>query len=158
MTQRAVYDAMVFFQWAALPAHRQHRSIKAIYDGTIRLCLSTELVEEVRDLLSRPNIRAKSPQLTDERVAVVLAAAAKHADWFQHVPKLFTLRLHPDDDHLFNLAIEAQAAYLVTWETRLLGLRTAKTDVGKRLRQLAPGLSILTPKELGEALKRRPTR
>lgn len=158
MTKRAVYDAMVFFQWAALPANRQHRSIKAIYDGAIRLCLSSELIEEVRDLLSRPNIRAKSPQLTDERVTAVLAAAAEHADWFQHVRKLFTLPLHPDDDHLFNLAIEAQPAYLVTWEGRLLALRTAKTDAAKQLRQLAPGLSILTPKELAEALKRTPPR
>jgi len=116
--------------------------------------LSPELVEEVRDLLSRPNIRAKAPHLTDERVVAVLAVAAKHADWFQDVPKAFTLPAHPDDDHLFNLAIEARAEYLVTWETRLLGLQGVQTAEAKRLRELAPGLSIVSPRDLAETLKR----
>ena len=153
MTRRAVYDAMVFLQWAALPAGRQHGTVKAIHDGRVRLCLSAKLLEEVTDLLSRSNIRAKAPNLTDERVAAVLAAAAKHADWFERVPNVFTLSHHPDDDHLFNLAIEAKADCLVTWETRLLKLNDAQTDDAKRLRALVPDLSIVSPKQFTEHLK-----
>ncbi len=145
MSERAVYDAMVFLQWAALPAERQHGTVRALYDGAIRLCLSPKLVEEIRDLLGRPNIRAKAPNLTDARVTSVLAAAGKHADWFQQVPNVFTLENHPDDDHLFNLAIEARAKYLVTWENRILRLGKMQSDDATRLRDLAPSLQILSP-------------
>jgi len=66
---------MVFFQWAALPSDRQHATIKALYDGSIRLCLSPALLEEVQAILSRPELRAKAPNLTPERIKQLLAAA-----------------------------------------------------------------------------------
>ena len=75
------------------------------------------------------------------------------ADWFPNIPSKFSLPQHPKDDHLFDLAIESQAVYLVTWETRLLKLHEAHPTEAKRLRQLAPNLTILTPGQLAEALK-----
>ncbi len=36
------------------------------------------------------------------------------------VPSRFSLPQHPKDDHLFDLAIQAQADYLVTCESRLV--------------------------------------
>jgi predicted nucleic acid-binding protein len=68
------------------------------------------------------------------------------------VPRVFTLPAHPDDDHLFNLAVEAKAAYLVTWETRLLALEAATSPDARRLRELAPQLRILTPAALAQEL------
>jgi putative PIN family toxin of toxin-antitoxin system len=155
VSERAVYDAMVFLQWAFLPADRQHGTIKALYEGAIRLCLSPALIDEVRDLLGRPNIRAKAPALTDERIAEVLVAAGKLADWFPDVPSVFTFERHPDDDHLFNLAIESKARYLVTFETRILALQDAQSSDAKRLRTLAPELRIVSPPTLAKQLKDR---
>jgi len=40
---------------------------------------------------------------------------------FDRVPSLFTWPADPGDNH-YQLAIHAQAEYLVTWETRMLGL------------------------------------
>jgi predicted nucleic acid-binding protein len=144
---------MVFLQWACLPSDRQHGTVKALYEGIVRLCLSPALVEEVRDLLSRPNIRAKSPHLTDDRVAAVLDAASKHADWFPQVPNRFTLAGHPDDDHLFNLAIASKADFLVTWENRILSLQEAHTVDALRLRNLNSSLRILNPPSLLKELR-----
>jgi predicted nucleic acid-binding protein len=144
---------MVFLQWAALPADRQHGTIKVLYDGRIRLCLSPDLVEEVRDLLTRPNIRLRMPNLTDARVAAVLTAAGKYADWFPRVPPVFTLTDHPDDDHLFNLAIEANAAYLVTWENRILRVNEQQTPDSIRLHELAPRLRIVNPASFAKEVK-----
>jgi putative PIN family toxin of toxin-antitoxin system len=146
---------MVFYQWAALPTDRQHGTVKALYEGKIRLCLSPKLLEEIRDLLSRPNIRAQSSNLTDERIASVLEAAGQHADWFPSVREVFTLTSHPDDDHIFNLAIESKASFLITWENRILRLQAEQTDEGKKLRELAPGLRILSPSEFAQELKLR---
>jgi putative PIN family toxin of toxin-antitoxin system len=152
VSRLAVYDTMIFFQWAALPKDRQHATVRALYDGSIRLCLSEELIDEVKDVLSRPEISAKAPHLTDDRIKDVLAAALEHADWVANVPKGFTLTAHPDDDHILNLAIAAKVDLLVTWETRLLNLPTDQSADGKRFQELTPNLKIITPKELAQEL------
>lgn len=154
MSVRVIYDTMIFFQWAALPEHRQHGTVKALYDGSIRLCMSAALFEEVRDVLSRPEIRAKSPNLTDERLRQLLDAMIDASEWHADVPASFTWPLHPDDDHLFNLAVHARAKYIVTWEQRLLNLLSEASDAGKQLRALAPELEIISPKQLVEQLKK----
>jgi putative PIN family toxin of toxin-antitoxin system len=146
MSRRVVYDTMIFFQWAALPEDRQHATIRALYNGSVRLCVSKALLDEVRDVLSRPEIRAKAPNLTPERLKHVLAATLDRAEWFADVPNVFTWTKHPDDDHIFNLAIAAKAQYLVTWEKRMLKLTSDSTEDADRLRALAPQLEIITPK------------
>ena len=154
MSERAVYDTMLFFQWAALPEERQHRTVKALYDGSIRLCLSPELIAEVTDVLSRPELAEKTPSLTSRRIKQVLDSALERADWFDGIPHLFSWLQHPDDDHLFNLAIAAKARYLITWERRIMKLGNAKSAIAARLRELVPQLEIITPAQLAVRLGR----
>ncbi len=61
---------------------------------------------------------------------------------------------HPDDDHLFNLAIYAKARYLVTWESRILKLAADQTQDALRLRQFAPNLEFITSKHLADELRK----
>ena len=141
-------------QWAALPPEgRRHATVTALMTGHLRLVMSRQLLDELRGLFFRPELQARLPSLTHERAALILQKALEFADWFDQVSTRFSLPQHPEDDHLFDLAIAAQAAYLVTWESRLLKLRDAHTPEAKRLRQLAPKLIILTPKELADMLK-----
>ena len=149
MTQRAVYDAMVFLQWAATPPEsgRQHATVSAITSGRVRLCLSPELFEEVRDVLTPPELRERLPALTPDHVGKILAKTLEYADWFTEVPKRFSLPNHPKDDHVFNLGIAAKAAYLVTWEERLLHLHQYDPNAAGELRKLAPDLRVLSPKQ-----------
>ena len=157
MPPLAVYDAMVMLQWAALPPQgRQHATVTALTTGQLRLAMSQHLLDELRGLFFRPELQQRLPSLTPQRAASILKKALELADWFQTVPAQFSLPLHPKDDHLFDLAIEAQATYLVTWESRLLKLRDAQTPHAKRLRQLAPALAILTPSDLARILKPMP--
>jgi hypothetical protein len=37
-----------------LPEGRHHATIRALYEGTIRVCVSQALLDEIRDVLSRP--------------------------------------------------------------------------------------------------------
>ena len=154
-TPRAVYDAMVMLQWAALPPQgpRRHATVTALSTGRLRLAMSRRLLDELRGLFFRPELQARLPSLTPGHAAVILQKTLEFADWFESVPARFSLPQHPKDDHLFDLAIESRAAYLVTWETRLLKLREAHTAEAKRLRRLAPKLAILTPGQLADALK-----
>jgi putative PIN family toxin of toxin-antitoxin system len=144
---------MVFFQWAALPSDRQHATIKALYDGSVRLCMSQALLDEIKDVLTRPEIQARAPHLTPERLRQILSAILELSDWFADVPPVFTWPQHPDDDHVFNLAIAAKAEYLVSWERRLLKLESDASADAEKLRSLAPQLKIITPKVLAETLK-----
>ena len=136
---------MVMLQWAALPPQRQHTTVTALSSGQLRLAMSRQMLEELRDLFFRPELQARLPSLTPRHAAAILQKALESADWFESIPQLHLLPLHSKDDHLFDLAIEAEAVYLVTWEKRLLKLRNAHTPEAKRLRQLAPQLKILTP-------------
>ena len=155
MTPRAVYDAMVMLQWAALPPvpGRQHATVTALTSGQLRLAMSQALLDELRGLFFRPELRQRLPSLTPQNAAAVLKKTLEFADWFESVPARFSLPQHPKDDHLFNLAIESGASYLVTWETRILRLKDTDTPESSRLRGLAPALSILSPKELAAILK-----
>jgi putative PIN family toxin of toxin-antitoxin system len=149
---RVVYDTMLFLQAAVQPT-RVHRSFQAVREGLITLCLSAELLAEVHDVLTRQKVREKFPTLTPDAVASFVTEVAAMATIFDHVPNLFTWPADPDDDHIFNLAIQAQADYLVTWETRMLKLADDLSESGALLRRLVPQLRILNPEHFVYVLK-----
>lgn len=147
-----VYDTMVFLQ-AAIQPHRRYLTIEAVEDKRLILCMSDPLLEEIQDVLTRSSMVAKFPALTGQRVGRLMNQITALSRRFAAVPKKFNWPQHPDDDHLFDLAIESRASYLVTWEKRLLGLSSQSTDASKLLRKLAPGLIVCTPKQLAERFK-----
>ena len=145
MGRRAVYDTMLFFQQAALSIDRTHATFKAVESGDIELCLSHALLLEIKQVLTRPEMLRKAPSLTPERVEKILSALMSRSTLFDPVPQIFHWPEHPDDDHLFNLAIAASADFLVTWETRLLKL---PQSILLQLHAVAPHLRCLAPFEL----------
>lgn len=157
MIPRVVYDAMVFFQWAALPADRTHATIQAVFNGSVRLILSHDLIAELRDLLNRPAIQAKfkSPDPLD--IELFLETVSAVSDILPIVNQTFSWKQHPDDDHVFNLAIDAQADFLVTWERRLLQIAELDPQAASELKKLAPQLQIVTPRQLSDYLKSSPS-
>jgi predicted nucleic acid-binding protein len=67
---------------------------------------------------------------------------------------LFAWHEHPDDEHLINLAINARADFMVTWENRILRLLADDTVASRNLRSLTPHLKILTPQEFSQFVPR----
>ncbi len=90
--------------------------------------------------------------MTPARVIAFLSDVRACARWAETDPDTFTLEGHPDDDHLFHLAIAAQVDFLVTWETRILALDSADSLEGTRLRALVPQLRVLNPPAFLHAL------
>ena len=152
MSVPVVYDTMLFLQAAVQPV-RVHRSFQAVQEGLVTLCLSAELLAEVRDVLTRRKMRQRFPALTPEAVDAFITETAAMAVMFDPVPSQFTWPTDPDDDHIFNLAIHAQAEYLVTWETRILRLPLETSESGSMLRQLAPQLQIVNPERFAQTIK-----
>jgi putative PIN family toxin of toxin-antitoxin system len=143
---------MVFLQ-AAINPGRRYATFEAVEDKRLELCTSAELMGEVRDVLTRPSLARRFPALTVERVAQFLDGVNAVATSFSQVPRVFHWPQHPDDDHVFNLAVCAKAKYLVTWESRIVKLATARTPAAHLLHKLAPGLAVVTPMQLADLLK-----
>lgn len=154
MSIPVVYDTMLFLQAAVQPL-RVHRTFQAVQEGLVSLCLSAELLAEVRDVLTRGKVREKFPALTPEVVDTFIGETAAMATMFDP-PSVFTWPVDPGDDHIFNLAIHARAEYLVTWETRMLKLANELSEASESLRRLAPKLQIVNPEQFAEALYHNP--
>ena len=70
---------------------------------------------ELAEVLSRPRLRAKYPDLTDQRRDQLLAVIRHLAEIVSDVPQTVLLARDPDDEPYVNLAVAAGAGYLVTW-------------------------------------------
>jgi putative PIN family toxin of toxin-antitoxin system len=147
-----VYDTMVFLQQASRPG-RTHATFQAVTDKRVILAISPRLLAEIRDVLGRDSVRARFPALTSESAKVFVDDVLARSTIFGHVPRAFDWPEHPDDNHLFDLAIHAKANHLVTWESRILKLATGASPAASLLQQLAPGLEIVTPKQLAELIR-----
>ncbi len=136
----AVFDCMVFVQALANAKGPACACYELVRGARVDLYLSTEIVAEVSDVLSRPKVRRKLPALTDDAVEAFLRDVAGRAVMLSEVPQAFRLERDPKDERYINLALAADVAYLVTWDRDLLDLMN---DDG--FRQQFPGLTILEP-------------
>ena len=142
---RAVYDCMIFLQAAANPS-RVHSTLRLVHSGEVLLYVSAEIVNEVRDVLTRPEIRAKFPALTAEHVDVFLNDILSFSRLVDDVPKVFSLPRDPKDEPYVNLSIRVDAQYLVTWNERhLTYLMRQDTPEGRDFCRRFPQLKIVDP-------------
>jgi putative PIN family toxin of toxin-antitoxin system len=144
---RVVFDCMVFLQGAARESGPAAACLRLAEQGFVQLCVSKEVLAEVRDVLSRPNLRRKFPSLTPERIAAFLEAVCRGAVLLEEVPSAVTLNRDPKDEKYLNLTVAAGAEVLVTRDNDLLDLREEANPVGRQLRQQYPSLRILDPVE-----------
>jgi len=143
---------MVFFQAASRPGGPAARLFSEFVDARrIILFVSDAILAEVRDVLSRPAIRAKNPTVTDERVEGFFRRIDQVARKIQEVPASYSLPRDPDDEPYLNLALAANADYLVTWDKDTLDLMQ-----DGEFRAQYHQLTILNPVTLLQSLTRTP--
>lgn len=140
MKPRAVFDCMVFLQGAGRPASPARACFHRIDEGLIELCLSPEILVEIKDVLARPVLRRKFPILTADWVERFIREVASKAFQIADVPRAFSYARDPKDEPYVNLAVAAGASYLVSRDKDLLDLMTDPS-----FRQRFPTLTILDP-------------
>jgi putative PIN family toxin of toxin-antitoxin system len=118
--------------------------------------MSRDVLAEVRDVLTRPELRAKAPDLTPDKVAAFLSELAGYSTWIADVPEVYRLERDPKDSKYVNLAIAASAAYLVTWDRDLLSLMDRSSIQGREFAGRFPQVRILDPPTFLNELKNRP--
>jgi len=147
------WNCVTFLQAAMNPAGPSGVCLRLAEDGTVRLTVSDATLNELREVLSRPEIRRKRCSLTDEVVTAFLATVARVATSQTSVPVVFTYARDPKDEPYVNLAITMQATYLVSFDDDLLDLMKEDNADGRALRALAPNLVILTPPQFLRAIR-----
>jgi putative PIN family toxin of toxin-antitoxin system len=140
----AVYDCMLFFSAAARPSRIQ-MLFELVKSRTVSLCLSPDVLAEIRDVLTRPKLMRKYPALTKDAVDAFLSDHLRAVRWFNDVTEQFILKRDPKDSKYLNLAIAARAPFIVTLDRDLLDLMNPQSTEGQDFRTRYPDIQILIP-------------
>lgn len=149
--QRVVFDCNVYFQALISPNGPAGRCVDAALAGRVELYCSSYVIRELRETAGDPKLRAKHG-LDDERVGLLIENIERAARFLDIVPERFVYPRDPDDAHYINLALAADATYVVSRDKDLLDLRDGRTPEGRDFRSRFPALQIVEPQELLRAL------
>ena len=139
----AVFDCNVLLQ-AALSRGPASRCLERA--GTdFRLWCSEAIIAELTDVLYRPAIRLKFAGLDDTKVEAFLQSLRLVAIVVMGAPKTFPLARDPDDEKYLDIAIAANATYVVSRDHDLLDLMTDNDLNSQLFRAAFPEIEVLTP-------------
>lgn len=140
---RVVFDCNVFVQGIANRNSPARKALRLFFDGALSLFVSETILREVRNVLSRPEVRDRLPGINDRIVNAFLTKLEARAILITNVPEEYRYERDPDDEMYINLAIVVNASYLVSRDQDLLDLVTASTDVARQFRSRYPFLRIM---------------
>ena len=140
MRPRAVFDCMVFLQAAARMTGPAAACWQLAKTGAIDLFVSPAASAEVKDVLNRPRTLRQFPYLTPAAVDAYVSEVDGHSTQVIDVPSAFTVERDPKDSLYVNLAVAANASYLISRDLDLLDLMQDES-----FRQRFPNLTILDP-------------
>jgi putative PIN family toxin of toxin-antitoxin system len=138
-------DCMVYLQAAARAQGPARACLEMVQAQRVRLFVSPTIMAELADVLTRPKVRRKFPNLTTEAVAAFLQDVERLATMIASVPEIAAIPRDSKDEPYLNLALASGAAYLVTRDKDLLELMDDTRPVGKHFRAAFPQLTILGP-------------
>lgn len=156
MTVPAVFDTVVLLQAAASPSGPAGRGLELVTAGVVVLSMTADGMAEIADVLARPKVRRRLPNLTDESTTTFLKRLEASVTVVGDVPKVFEYPRDPKDEHIINLALASGAAYLVTRDHDLLDLMRPDIADGREFTARFPALTILDPVAFLAALRLTP--
>ena len=141
-----VLDCMVCLQAAAKEESSAAACLRLAENHHVRLFISRAIIKEIEDVLSRDYIRARFKTLTDTSVRAFIERLREAADLIRTVPRHFNYeRRDVKDEPYINLAVEAQAHYLVSRDHDLLDLMKWEKEEGREFQKRFRTLKIVTP-------------
>jgi uncharacterized protein len=140
-----IFDTGIVVQGVINPAGPSAQAIEQLDEGRVTVYVSPRLRSEWEDVLTRPSVRAKNPQITDARVEAALQRLDTQAMMIPNPPAYVAYSRDPDDEPVINLAIHVGAQYLVTRDRDLLDLADATRPEGRDFRRRFPDLRVVDP-------------
>lgn len=150
---RVVFDCMILLQATASESGPAAELLRLVERDVLSLFASREILNEVRDVLSRPKIRKKNSDITNERVDALVTRVLEQAAIVDDIAQHFSYVRDVKDEKYINLAIEVEADYLVSRDQDLLDLMTGHTDQCKDFRRRFRSLKIVEPVTLLKTLE-----
>lgn len=144
---KVVFDCGVFLQGLISKSGPAVACLELAEQEKIKLVVSEEILAEIKDVLSRMHLRERNPNLTDEKVESLIEVLLEKGEFVEKVPRHFAYSRNPNDEPYINLAVEANAVFLVSRDKDLLDLMTGYTDECKDFHRRFRGLKIVNPLE-----------
>ncbi|NOT62371.1 MAG: putative toxin-antitoxin system toxin component, PIN family [Acidobacteria bacterium] len=145
---KVVFDCNVFLQALVNPHGPAGRCKQLVDRSELELYVSEEVLREVTEVLSRPSHKRLMPTLTLELVEAFLADVQLKAICLKNVPEEYRFERDPKDACYLNLAIVANARFIVSRDNDLLDLMKPTTETASAFQQRYPFLKIITPLDL----------
>lgn len=148
-----MFDCNLFFRAAIQNHGYAYRCVLLLDFPRFTLYYSQQILDEINDVLRRPSLRQRFPQLTDENIDDLLQKLEHQAVKITNVPETFRYSRDPDDEIYVNLALVTNARYLVTYDRDLLDLMVKNNEDAISFRHRFPGLKIVDPQAFLEMLE-----
>ena len=142
----AVFDCNILIQASANSRNPASACFRLAEAKTIQLFVSEKTLQELDEVLNRDYIKEYF-KFTDEVIQEFLDKVRKVATVVKNVPKVFSLPRDIDDEIYINLAVEAEADYIVTRDNDLIYLMSGFDFESKQFRQKFRPLKIVQPLE-----------
>jgi putative PIN family toxin of toxin-antitoxin system len=143
---RVVLDTVVFVQCLISGRGAAAACLERLRHGHFILFISDAILAELNDVPRRPELTQKYSQLTPARVDAFIGDVQSRAVMIHKPPNVFSLPRDPDDEMLIDLAVAADATFIVTWNERhLTYLMKRDTTEGIEFCRRFPQLQIVAP-------------
>jgi len=143
----AVFDCNIYVQALISDLSAAAKCFELARDNTINLFISDSTFAELVEVLSRPKIIGLLWECGLDRIRNFLDEVLAVSITVNNCPPKFTFTRDPDDEPYINLAIAADADYIVSRDNDILDLMTTHTDEAKEFRQRFRGLKVVSPPE-----------
>jgi putative PIN family toxin of toxin-antitoxin system len=141
----AVFDCVTFVQSLISETGPAVQCTELFEQGKILLAFSNETLSELNEVLSRSTLRERYPRLTDQRVDSLIALLVRQGRLYRRVKRHIQFQRDPSDEPYLNLAVEAEADFLVTRDRDLLDLMDWKREEGRAFQKRFRRLKIVDP-------------
>ena len=134
-------------------ASAANRCLELVRRGQAQLFVSPATLTELKEVLSRPRILNLLLHIAPEQTDNFLGDAVAHATNLPAVTEKFRFERDPKDAPYLNLAIAADADYLVTRDRDLLDLMIGYSAECKEFRQRFRKIKIIKPEDFMRAVE-----
>ena len=142
-----VFDCNIYVQALISDLSAAAKCFEMARDDTINLFISDSTFAELIEVLSRPKILGLLSGCGPNRIQTFLEEVLAVSIMVNNCLRKFSFSRDPDDEPYINLAIAADADYIVSRDKDLLNLMTGHTDEAKEFRQKFRHLKVVEPVE-----------
>jgi putative PIN family toxin of toxin-antitoxin system len=151
----AVFDCNIFLQALLNPHGIAAKCLDLVKTGSVRLFVSKDTLAGVNDVLFRPNILAKFPDISLEKVKAFIESITEITLLEKQIPKSFYFQRDPKDEMIIDLALFCKTDFIVSRDKDLLDLMTDISIEAKEFRQKSRPLKIVEPIEFLRILEKK---